>query len=95
MSSKQSYVILEFANENTLDGDDKTTPFQIGYSEWLIFDDKVSRTSIEEIILSESVVRSKWPSNYNVQPRKAMSKIKDVVWKEVVAYVRGHTNSKY
>ncbi|XP_071573809.1 uncharacterized protein [Temnothorax nylanderi] len=90
--ARNVYVILEFANENVLDGEDKTIPVQVGFSEWLIFDDKCPKISIEDLIYSERLVRSKWPSNYDVQPRKTMSKMKEVMWKEVVAYVRGHAN---
>lgn len=96
--SDKFYILCEFNNEQKIDKIDKqqTIPVQVGYAEWIIWNDKNKepRKSISNLIQNKESVLMKWPSNCDVQSKNTMAKRKNIKWIQTVGCILAQSNGK-
>lgn len=96
--SDKFYILWEFNNEQKIDKIDEqqTIPVQVGYAEWIIWDDKNKepRKPISNLIQNKESVLMKWPSNCDVQSKNIMAKRKHIKWIQSVECILAQSNGK-
>ncbi|XP_071574679.1 uncharacterized protein [Temnothorax nylanderi] len=94
--SDKFYILCEFNNEQKIDKVDEqqTIPVQVGYAEWIIWDDKNKepRKPISNLIQNKESVLMKWPSNCDVQSKNTMAKRKHIKWIQTVGCILAQSN---
>lgn len=97
--SDKFYILCEFNNEKRIDkiNEQQTIPVQVGYAEWIIWDDnnkEAPRKPISNLIQNKESVLMKWPSNCDVQSKKTMAKRKHIKWIQTVGCILAQSNGK-
>lgn len=93
MGENKKYVLCEFLNEDVKDNDGPDRPVQVAHADWIIFDGP--NIPISTLIQEEREITIKWPKNYNVQPKEAMTKIStSIKWINTVAILKAQSNGK-